>query len=215
MHETQTKLLELAETHDLSTIPLREIAKLIGKESMSPGVLQHHFTQLAKKQLLIIDRKAKVQQLGNARDDSRFHMIPIIGAASCGPANELAEESVEGYLQVSKGALSTSFEKLFAIRTVGSSMDNANAPTLTHEKAPIEDGDYVVVDARKLSLEENQNKYVLSIINGMANIKKLIKRDYDIALLSESKNENMYPPIIIGPDDDYMINGQVIAVVKS
>ena len=48
----------------------------------------------------------------------------------------------------------------------------------------------------------------------MANIKKLAIRDYDIALLSESTDSASYPPIVVSEDDDYLINGRVIAVVK-
>ena len=214
MNKTQERLLELAKSNDLSRIPLRMIAKMLGNESMSPGLLQHHFAQLNKKGFLFIDRKAKTQRLGSdLRDDIRFYSVPIVGMASCGPASQFADEVVEGYLNISKNSLKAS-GKLFAVRAVGDSMNSALIPTPSGKKAPIADGDYVIVDMSRTTVEDNIGKYVVSVINGLANIKKLARRAYDYALLSESTNMSAYPPIIIHEDDDYLINGRVLAVVK-
>lgn len=213
MHDTQEQILELAKQHDLSRIPLRTIADMIGSPNLSPGVLQHHFAQLEKKNLLFVDRKAKTQQLGIDLTDDRFHTIPIVGMASCGPANQFADEAVEGYLHISKTTL-TAKGKLFAVRASGDSMNNAHIATPNGGTAPIEDGDYAIVDISYTSVDDNIGKYVVSIINGLANIKKLAKRAYDYALVSESTNVNKYSPIIIHEDDNYLINGRVIAVVK-
>ncbi|CAN5688826.1 hypothetical protein BH23PAT2_BH23PAT2_08620 [soil metagenome] len=213
MHEIQEKLLELAKSEDLSRIPLRRIAEILGKKDLSPGVLQHHFAQLEKKKLLFIDRKAKTQQLGSDLKDDRFFTIPIVGAASCGPANEFADEAIEGYLNVSTSTLKKRGD-LFAVRAAGSSMDEANVPTTNGQTAAIEDGDYAIVDTFYVSVDDNAGKYVVSVINGLANIKKLAKRTYDYALLSESTDAQNFPPIIIHEDDDYLINGRVVAVVK-
>lgn len=213
MHQIQEHLLQLTEQHDLSKIPLRKIAEMLGRADMSPGVLQHHFSQLEKKNLLFVDRKSKTQQLGAEQSDKRFYSIPIVGAASCGPANELADEQVEGYLTISRNAVTKSGE-LFAVRAVGDSMNNAKVKTPSGDKASIEDGDYAIVDTGLISIEDNLNKYVVSIINGMANIKRLVKREYDYALTSESLSQSTHPPIIIHEDDDCVINGQVVSVVK-
>ncbi len=215
MHETQERLLELARQQDLSRVPLREIAELIDKKQMSPGVLQHHFGQLEKKNLLFIDRRAKMQRLGDDVGDDRFYTIPIVGAASCGPADTVADESIEGYLKISKSSLFGGSGDLIAVRASGNSMNNAQVLTASGRKAPINDGDYVIVDRKQLSLQDNINKYVLSIIGGMANIKKLVRRDYDIALLSESTDQKSYPPIIIHEGDDYLVNGRVVQVVEA
>lgn len=213
MHEIQSKLLELAEANDLSRIPLRKIAELLGKPELSPGVLQHHFAQLKKKKLLFVDRKAKTQQRPADLTDERFYVIPIVGAASCGPANTFADEAVEGYLHVSNNSLCAN-GKLFAVRADGDSMNSAHVPTPSGIKAPIENGDYAIIDTAHIAVDDNIGKYVVSIINGMANIKKLAKRPYDYALISESTRMENYPPIIIHENDDYLINGRVIAVVK-
>lgn len=214
MHKIQEDLLKLAEARDLSRIPLREIAKLIEREGLSPGVLQHHFSQLEKKKLLFIDRKAKTQKLGSTIEDDRFYTIPILGMASCGPANSFADESVEGYLNVSKNSIVAIKGDPFAIRASGDSMNKAQIPTPSGQKAPLENGDYAIVDTGYQELSTNQGKYIVSVINGMANIKKLVSRAYDIALLSESTHQDAYPPIIVHENDDYLINGRVVAVVK-
>lgn len=215
MHETQERILELARTLDLSRVSLRKIAELIGKPDMSPGVLQHHFAQLEKKALLFIDRKAKTQRLGEDVSDDRFFLIPIVGAANCGPATEIAEDKIEGYLRVSKRSFSGVSPNLIAVRAVGHSMNDASIRTSSGQYAPIEEGDYVIVDRQRVSLSDNLNKYVLSIIGGMANIKKLLKRQFDIALVSESKDQRSYPPIIIHEGDDFVVNGGVVGLVKA
>lgn len=213
MHDIQQQLLDLAESHDLSRIPLRKIAELLGKPGMSPGVLQHHFAQLEKKKLLFVDRKTKTQQLGANLTDDRLYTIPIVGMASCGPANQFADEAVEGYLHVSRSSIRAK-GGLFAVRASGDSMNNAGVTTPNGYPAPLEDGDYAIVDTGYATVDENLGKYIVSIINGMANIKKLVKRAYDYALVSESTEMSKYPPIIIHETDDYLINGRVIAVVK-
>jgi len=56
--------------------------------------------------------------------------------------------------------------------------------------------------------------YVLSIIDGLANIKKFKRNGDQIILASESSQD--YPPIIIHQDDldNYMVNGEVVQVIK-
>lgn len=215
MHKTQEKILEKAREYDLSVIPLRKIAELIEQPAMSPGVLQHHIAQLEKKSLLFIDRKAKTQRFGEDISDERFFLIPIVGSANCGPATEVAEENIEGYLRVSKKSLTGVSSELIAVRAVGSSMNDAKVITPNGSKAPIEEGDLIIVDRQRISIADNLNKYVLSIIGGMANIKKLVKRQYDIALLSESKDQKSYPPILIHEGEDYLVNGGVVGLVKA
>jgi len=75
----------------------------------------------------------------------------------------------------------------------------------------IEDGDYVVVDGDQKN--PNPGDYVLSIIDNAANIKKYTRnQDGNIVLLSESKEH--YSPIYISEDDQFMINGKVVQVIK-
>ena len=57
----------------------------------------------------------------------------------------------------------------------------------------------------------------MSVINGLANIKKYIAdtERRRITLISESKS--FFPPIYLHEDDlsDYLVNGKVVTVIKS
>ena len=77
---------------------------------------------------------------------------------------------------------------------------------------PIEDGDYIVVDSEPG--EPKNNDIVLSIIDGMANVKKYYvdKENNQILLMSESTHD--FPAIHIHEDDNFMINGKVVGVIK-
>src|SRR3989338_5210181 len=67
--------------------------------------------------------------------------------------------------------------------------------------------------------EENKNTkngdYILSIIDNYANLKKFEenKRTGEIRLLSESKN-SAHKPIYVSSEDNFIVNGKIISVVK-
>ena len=211
MHEIQTKLLALAGRKDLSRLTLKEMAEMIGEKGMNPSLIQYHLERLEKRGLLFVDKKARKQTF--AQDAKNLHMIPIVGTANCGPASVYAIEDVQGHLPLSKSVHLPHADKCVAVIASGDSMNNARVltPAGAGLKASIRSGDYVIVDTSDKSMEQG---YVLSVIDGMANIKRLVKRTYDIALISESTYEDLYPPIIITPEDDYMINGRVVMVCE-
>ena len=64
MHDIQRKLLELCSNCNLGELPLREIGKRI--KEPHPQKIKHHLEQLAKKSLIIIDKKKKTIKLGKA-----------------------------------------------------------------------------------------------------------------------------------------------------
>lgn len=212
MHSIQKELLELSSKRDLSKMTLRETAIEIGSPDVSPSLLQYHFDKLEKLNLLFVDRRQQRQSRGDEHLEGPGTVsIPILGSANCGPASILATESPEGYLRISRSILKSS-EGMIAVIASGSSMNDARVSTPTKSvKAPIYDGDIVIVDTKDRGVADG---YVLSIIDGMANIKKLMKRAYDIALISESKDQDIYPPIIVSPSDDYMVNGRVVMVCQ-
>ena len=76
----------------------------------------------------------------------------------------------------------------------------------------IVDGDYVIVDADDKSVKNGD--VVLSIIDGMANIKKFFmdRQNQQVVLMSESTKD--FPPIYIHAADNFMINGKVVQVIK-
>lgn len=214
MHHIQKKLLELAKTNNLAECTLRRTAELIGDPDMSPGQVQHHLLQLEKRNLLFINRKNKTQRLESPVEDDRFVLVPIVGSASCGPALNYAEEYYEGFLRISKQLLGKQTTQLknryMAVKADGESMNNAR---IGKSKQPIKSGDFVLVDVTQKCADDGD--YVLSIIGGMANIKRLKKHEEYISLESESLTPERFPPIIVGQSENYMINGKVVAVYKN
>ena len=77
----------------------------------------------------------------------------------------------------------------------------------------LEEGDFVLIDSEYSTPKSGD--YVLSVIDGCANLKKF-ERDQktgEVMLVSESKNPN-HKPIYVSSRDDFMINGKIILVVK-
>lgn len=208
MHEIQKQILKISGRHDLSKMSLRDIGKIIHEKS--PQKIKHHILQLEKNGLVQMDRLSRVmvrtQPYGLGRNS--LMAIPIYGTANCGPATTYAQQEVEGYLRVS-GKLLSKKKGIFAIKASGHSMNKANI-----NSECVEDGDYVLVDPTCTVIKNGD--YVLSIIDGMANIKRYF-RDLEhqrIILLSESSAS--ISPIFIHRDDmdNYLVNGKVIQVIK-
>lgn len=208
MHPLQEKLLKLIDGKNIGNLTLREIGVLLGEKL--PQKIKHHLAQLERKGFIVIDKKNKLiaRVSSNARADSLFVSIPVVGSANCGPATIYADQNIEGYLKVSR-RFAPSRKSLFAIKADGNSMNKAK---IGRKNIEIENDDYVIVDSENVSPRDGD--YVVSIIDGMANIKKY-RRDRAnsrIALLSESTQE--YNPIFIHEDDDFRINGKVVDVIK-
>lgn len=198
LHETQNKILSLLEQgYDIAKMSLREVGKLIGEKNAQN--VKYHINKLKEAGLFI------------ERDDKNIINLPILGVASCGPALSFANENIEGYLKISKSILNEKDPKrLFVIKAMGDSMNNSNV-----NGKNIDDGDYVIVDLNYK--KPINNDYILSTIDGFANIKKFYKdpKNKFIFLLSESTKD--YPPICIHEKDyrEYYVNGRVIEVIKS
>ena len=208
MHPIQQKLLRLTESYNLANIPLRDVAKIINEEH--PQIIKHHLEQLEKKGLIEWDRENKViskRQKGTVTN-ADFVMIPVLGAANCGVASIYAVEKIEDHIKVSSGLLKNKRD-VFAIRAVGYSMNQANI-----DGKAIDEGDLVIVDPSDLDIRTND--YVLSIIDDVANIKRIvIDREHDqIKLISESTN--YYPPIYLSANESskFIVNGKIIQVIK-
>ncbi len=199
--------MDLASKKDLGRMTLREIGECIGEEH--PQKVKHHLGQLKYKGFLTTESKPQAPFTGRVKVNKLGLLsIPILGSANCGEAQLYADESFEGFLQVSPSMV-PKIKGLFAIKAVGSSMNRANIGG----KA-IDEGDFVIVD--RTDRKPQDGDYVLSIIGGQANIKKFIrdKENKQIVLLSESSQD--LSPIYIHPEDlsNYMINGKVVEVIK-
>lgn len=213
MHNIQEKILKLMDTTNISGLALREIANKIG-EVGSPQKIKHHLDQLAKKGMIVVDKQNNQIRKIVLGIDKKNNLIslPILGSANCGEAAFFAENHVEGYLKVSKSILSDWISKikdLFVLRAIGSSMNRAVIGDNS-----IEDGDYVIVD--KGQVVPNDGEYVVSVIDGVANIKKIFvdNQNQQFVLMSESNQD--LPPIYIHHGDlgEYLIAGKVVKVMK-
>ena len=133
--------------------------------------------------------------------------MPILGSANAGPATIFAEGNISGYLRISRNDLNRK-NGVFALRVDGDSMNKAKI-----NGKNLEEGDFVLIDSEYKNPKNDD--YVLSVIDGCANLKKF-ERDAKtgtIRLLSESKNPK-HKPIYVSSEDDFMVNGRIISVVK-
>ena len=212
MNEYQQKLYQLAQTHELGTLTLRQIGELIGAAG-KPQIVKHHLLQLDKKGLLRVNLDEGVVEVVKRGliDQGRkagIFSLPIVGSANCGPATIFADERIEGFLKVSSKILPHRKKDLYIVVANGNSM---NATSL--EGKTIDDGDYVVVDKKYPS--PRSGDIVVSVIDGMANIKRYTVdlRNKQIALISES-TEKGHHPIYIHEDDNFIISGRAVDVIK-
>lgn len=207
MHALQSKLLALFRSRPDTAVNLRQLGLALGGEH--PQNIKYHLQRLAQKGLLQLRDDGTVA-LASARRSAQSPLIaiPIVGAANCGPARTIADEQIEGYLQVSPTLIGRR-RNLFAIRAVGDSMNRANVGGET-----IDDGDFVLIDPRQRTPKNGD--YVLFVADGLANIKRFRREPQrqQLMLLSESTHD--YPPIYIHPDDlsHALVNGTVVRVMK-
>jgi len=207
MHLIQQKILDLSDSQDLGILTLRQIGELVGESH--PQKIKHHLLQLSEKGLIkYIPEKKIIQKIEKAAlNKDTFIKIPILGSADCGPATVYAEERVEGLLNVSNKIIKPK-KGLYAIRAVGQSMNRANI-----NGQSLENGDYAIIDSNYKSPKNKD--YVLSVIDGVCNIKMFFQEpNGQVVLLSQSTKN--YPPIYIDPSDkEYIICGKVIQVLKT
>ncbi|MEO6728855.1 MAG: S24 family peptidase [Candidatus Dojkabacteria bacterium] len=219
MHKTQRKILQISQTQDISKLSLRVLGKLIGE--VHPQVVKYHLNALEKAGELSLNKigtvSNKLETLHHNNPSTKTSTrisnlieVPILGMASCGVATQLATEQDLGVLTLSSSILNNHGE-FFALKAKGNSMNRANINGLG-----IDSGDYVIVDKSNVTPRSGVD-YVVSIINGAANIKKfyLDTPNKQIVLVSESSENNNPIHISIDDIDEYVINGVVKQVVKN
>lgn len=196
---------------------LEEIAKNFSEFMAHPSAAQYHIDNLQKLGYLEKTiNKARSIEINECKAIKTPFLaekgldgvrVPIFGSANTGPATLTAEENVEGYLKVSNKVLGNR-RHCFALWVEGDSMNKAKISGKN-----IETGDLVLVDPTHRN--PSSGEYVLSVIDGCANIKRY-HRDATsgrISLISESSN-SVYKPIYVSSQDDFLINGKIIDVVK-
>ena len=191
---------------------LSELRSLTGAKHLQQ--IKHHRNMLIRKGLIPGPEQSRhaTSQSKILGDNSKLINIPILGSVNAGVASLYAEGRVEDHLRVSSEKLPIEHRKtLYALKAVGDSMNKAS---IGPDSLSVEEGDYVIADGNEYSPQSGD--YVVSLINGMANIKKLVmdEKNHQILLVSESERD--YPPIIldIGDQMDYLAQSQVLHVVK-
>ena len=191
---------------------LRQIAGLIGVPN-KPQIVKHHLIQLEKAGLLQLDFKAGVVKPVNKGYHQKqatnfFYSIPIVGAANCGPAQIVAEECVEGYLKVSAKMLPHKKQGLYVLVADGLSMNKAEV----NDGLTIGDGDFVLVDGSYTT--PRNGDIVVAVIDGLATIKRYREDKENARIVLESESTENFLPIFIHEDDDFIVSGKVIDVIK-
>ncbi|MFA5652323.1 MAG: S24 family peptidase [Candidatus Paceibacterota bacterium] len=209
MHPTQQKILNLASSVKLNKKNSRLIARII--DIKNPQNVVHHIEQLEAKDFISIAENGDIKVEKQNPIIGQLFQLPICGSANAGAAVDFAEEHVEGYLAVPSDEIGRmSKAGLFLVEVDGDSLNNAKGL----KGGPAETGDYAIVDGNNRSPIDGD--YVLSIIDGLANLKRFYidKENKRIILKSESTMETK--PIYIKQDHlkDYMINGVIIGIIK-
>ena len=144
---------------------------------------------------LVVKRNGKMTLARDGAEESRglpTVLVPIVGCAPCG-APFLAEENVEGYVQVD-ARLARSQAKHFIVRAVGNSMDQAE----------IQDGDLVLV--RQQNDAANGDR-VVALVDGEVTI-KAFKRGQSVVSLEPKSSDPRHKPIFAS--SDLQIQGVVV-----
>lgn len=176
-----------------------------GLDIKSPRSVFIYLNSLEEKGL--ITRASKSEGIKLVHDsDASFVDVPVLGMANAGSPTLVAEQNVEGYIKLSK-RLYTS-KKLFAIRISGDSM---NLSTIKGKH--INDGDYILVDQGHKDFQNGDK--VLVVIDGLATVKTYRQVEPGVIGLFPESSNSIHQPIYLTPDDDFIINGKVIDVLKS
>jgi SOS-response transcriptional repressor LexA len=209
MDDIWTKLTALAGRTDIEALPLSEIAKRLGLAHRSQA--KHYRDKAEKDGLLVRNSLGKLVPSPSDKNPSLV-TLPVMGEANCGPALLFAHDEITGTVSFSPSTFKRKLRPgAFAVKTVGNSMNNANINNKT-----IEDGDMAVVEPLTWN-HAAEGEYVLSVIDGMANIKRL---HLDVAhkriVLKSESRDDIFEDIILDAEDLYMytLSGRVIDVIK-
>lgn len=213
VNEVQKKLLDLAETVNLSTHTYYRLAKTLDVDH--PYKVQFAIDQLVKKGKLV--KNYKTGTISKPKDNCAADgmiSIPYYGYVNCGEALAFAQDRIEGYLKITPSIVPISdFHNLFALKASGNSMNDARIGG-----RKVDDGDYIIA-RKKTNYFPDNGDYVISIIGGAANLKKFRKDTKNRQIVLESESTEDLPPIVISEQDvnnlsAYSIAAKAVAVVK-
>lgn len=206
MHPIQQSILVLLKDQGSTPLKYREIGRKIGQKY--PQTVKHHIEALLKKNL-IQNQNGFLKLTETQKNSSGFISIPFYGVANCGPATCFAEDKIQGFIKISTNILpQKNLNDLYLIRASGNSMNEAEVGP---KGKNIEDGDFVIVDAKNNIPKDGD--YILSVIDECANIKRFHKNENQISLLADSSDN--YYPIILDEADNFHVMGKIVDVIKS
>ncbi|EKE20988.1 MAG: Repressor LexA [uncultured bacterium] len=133
-----------------------------------------------------------------------FVDVPILGLANAGAASIYADEYFEGFLKVSKSIVGS--RDVFAIQISGNSMNKAKVNNKT-----IKNSDFVLIERTQ---NYSYGDKVLVIIDGLATVKTYRIFDEENIVLAPESTEKKHKPIFLTKEDNFVINGKVIDVLK-
>lgn len=190
---------------------IREIQQGAGKSGLKVKSLGSIFLYLRNlEDKGFIQRNAEDRGI-KLRDQNKrkFLSIPILGTANAGSPTFFAEENVEGYLKISRRLITKRItDAIFAIQVFGNSMDMAKI-----NNKRIEDGDYILIDSKSHDFQNGDK--VLATIDGLATIKKFFRIDPGTVGLFPESSEKFHKPIYLTQEDNFVINGKIIEVLKT
>lgn len=165
------------------------------KESMK-GIMQV-VEALEKKDLIKRDdKKIYLVKNNSFANFGNVISVPLYGLASCGEALAYADDKVDDYLQLSRSLFTKEPKNLFAVKSLGDSMD----------KDGICDGDYVIFEKFR-SGENPEGKIVVAVINGMATIKRFKTVEKNVIGLFPNSTNETHHPIYLHKSDSVLIAG--------
>lgn len=208
MNIYQRKLLELIRDGKLNNLTRKETAAEIGLKY--PGHVFYHLTRLQTQGFIRFGVKNEVfLNPKTTGGRASFWQIPVLGTAACGDATAFAEGTVEDHEMIST-RFAAENSGFFAVRAFGDSMNKANI-----NGQNIEEGDLAIIDPNKQV--PTNGDYVLSVIDGLANIKRFYRdASGQVMLKPESTNET-HKVITLHPEDpiSYVVAGTVRHVIKN
>ena len=122
--------------------------------------------------------------------------IPVLGTADCGEPLSIADDYIEDHIQISKKFIKGEKEDYFFVKAQGDSMN----------KEGIKDKSYVLI--RRGQNVSGNGENVLAVVNGLGIIKKL-NRQKDAILLSPSSTNSKHKPIVLHPEEEFLVSGLV------
>ena len=185
---------------------IKDEVKKLGITVGSLGAIFRYIKLLEEKGYVEREEGRKrrgIKLVDSARDI--FRQIPIFGAINAGNPNIFALDNIEGYLRVSSRLLPN--KDVFGLRVSGDSMNLCEV-----RGTKIENDDFILIDPNDQNYVDGDK--VAVIIDGVATV-KIFKRTgrMQIGLFPKSTNP-IHKPIYLTPQDNFIIKGKVVGVLK-